>query len=271
MNDYFSYNDGAGIVPSNAFRISASQISRFFDETSQWYREFLLGETGFTGSTASELGNCVHAAAAMYHDNQSIDNTAIEKYINTLGTDIDKELIRYQYPIMVSTLQQNYLTRTKATDSEMFAWKEILPGIGVGGSIDRYDRHRATISDYKTMGSLDKARVPKTFPRAYWFQQMTYAWLLKQQGLPVDYIELVYVTRSNTGRYNDKGKPLKDYPSEVHVLREPVTTDNLKLIEGCIRVIADSVQLWNDKPELRHILAQDYRLKSKPKPTLFKD
>lgn len=127
------------------------------------------------------------------------------------------------------------------------------------------------ITDFKSMGSLDRVRLPKKFPRNYWFQQMVYAWILTKQNKPVDYIRLAYVTRNNTSRVNDKGKPLKDYPSQVHVLIEPVTPETLNIIDGAINVIADSIKLWNEQPELRYILAQDYRLKQKPKPLLFKD
>ena len=65
------------------------------------------------------------------------------------------------------------------------------------------------------------------------------------------------------------GKPLKDYPSEVSVVTEEVTQDNLDLIGSCLQLVAESVQTWHDKPELRHLLAQDLRLKPKPKPITF--
>ena len=272
MNKYFQYCDGAGIVKPGDFRISASQVSRFFDQTSQWFNEFLEGQSGFQGSTASELGNCVHAAAAMYIDNGAVDYRAIEEYIDNIkDPDIDKDVIRAQYEIMINTLIDGYLDGNKGTDSELFIWKEILPGIGAGGSIDKYDRNRAKITDFKTMGSLDKARLPSKFPRAYWFQQMTYAWVLTQNGYPVDYIELVYVTRHNTGRVNDKGKALKDYPSQVHIVRETVTAETLEIIGNCLKLVAESVDTYKKQPELRHLLSQDMRLKVKPAPTIFKD
>ena len=101
---------------------------------------------------------------------------------------------------------------------------------------------------------------------------MTYAWLYKQLGHQVNYIKLVYITRNETGRFSEKtGKPLQDYPSQVYTVQEPVTQANLDLIESCIKLIAESVQCWQQHPELRHILAQDYRLKELPKPKLFKD
>jgi len=274
MKDYFTYYSGSDIIPVDTFRISPSQVSRFLDSTSQWYREMLMDEAAaFTGSTASELGTCIHAAAAMHFDTKQIDYTAITNYINSIiDTEIDKSIIKTQIQPMTSALLSQFLATTKATHSEWFVHTEISPGIVAAGSIDLYDQHRATIYDYKTMGSLDNARVPTSFPRAYWFQQMTYAYILRKNGYPVDYVKLVYVSRDNTGRVSEKtGKPLQDYPSTVNIIPEPVTQESMDIIEGLLKLIADSVTLWKTQPELRYILAQDYRLKLKEKPKLFKD
>jgi hypothetical protein len=302
LERYFSYNVGTEEVQKN-FRISASQISRFFDQTSQWYREMLLDEIGFEGSTASELGTIVHAAAAMFYDTGKIDYTIIEKYIDSIpNLEIDKSTILEQYKPMVDTLLTNFLTKTKLAISEEFIYTSVLPGIIVGGSVDavvglakyyvngnevdkatytqaKYTNDDITVKyigpqtiiDYKTTSSKQP---PKVFPRAYWFQLMTYAWVYKQLGVDISTLRLVYVTRNDVGRISDKtGKPLKDYPSQVFTLSEQVTDSGLQLIEGCIKLIADSVDLWQKRPELRYILAQDYRLKSEPKvkPILFKD
>jgi hypothetical protein len=272
LEKYFGYNNGLETT-KNAFRISASQISRYFDQTSQWYHEFLEGEEGFTGSTASALGNCVHAAAAMYIDTGTIDHNTVVEYINNItNPEVDKDVVFQQYPVMAETLIANAIPNRTILQSEQFIWKEILPRIGVGGTYDAFDTHKRVLKDFKTMGSLDTVRLPTKFPRAYWFQLMTYAWILTQQGTQVDYIQLDYVTRANTGRISEKtGKPLKDYPSTYHALVEPVTTENLELIGNCIKLIAESVDLYKKQPSLRHIIAQDYRLKAKPEPVLFKD
>ena len=272
MTDYFSYNTGTDVIPSGAFRISPSQLSKFFDSTSQWYREHLLGEApAFTGSTASELGNCVHAAAHMYFDTKSVDKQAILSYINSItNPDVDKSILRAQIKPMIETLINQFLKLNVGTHAEYFAHTLISPGVYAAGSIDMYDERKATIYDFKTTGSLDTARIPTSFPRAYWFQQMTYAYILRQQGLPVDYLKLVYITRDNTGRISEKtGKPLKDYPSECHIVTELVTQDSLDLIKGVLKLIAASVTTWQSNPELRYLLAQDYRLFSPSKPKLF--
>ncbi|MHB8098129.1 MAG: PD-(D/E)XK nuclease family protein [Sulfuricurvum sp.] len=273
MKDYFTYYDGSDVLPSGAFRISPSQVSRFLDSTSQWYREMLLGEAGFTGSTASKLGTCVHAAAAMYFDNKQVDYSAISSHIASItDPEIDKSIINSQVRIMSDTLINNFLKTTPATHSEWFIHTEITPGVIAAGSLDLYDQKRATIYDYKSMGSLDVARVPTSFPRNYWFQQLTYAYILRKNGHPVDYCKLVYVSRNNTGRTSEKkGKPLKDYPSTVNIVTHQITDEDMQIIENTLKLIADSVTLWHSNPELHHILAQDYRLRLPDKPKLFKD
>jgi len=271
MKDYFTYNPGS--FPAGSFRISPSQLSRFFDTTSQWFREQVLDEApAFTGSTASELGNCVHAAANMFFDTGTVDHVAILNYVNSISDpEVDKSIISAQYPVMLETLLANFDPQ-QATDAELFISTELLPNIFVGGSIDLFDKARGIVYDYKTTGSLDTARIPTSFPRSYYFQQLTYAYILKKNGYDVNYVKLLYITRANVNRVSPKtGKPMKDYPSEFHVVTEEITQEKLDFIESCLMLIAESVQAFKANPELQHIIAQDYRLKLPPKPLLFKD
>ena len=271
---YFDYNDGKEIT-NNAFRISASQVSKFFDGTANWYRENFMGEAGFTGNTASELGNCVHAAMNMFIDTGEIDYDQIENYIDTLSSDIDVDHIRNQYPQMVSGLLP-YVERHKPAEAERFVFHELLPGIVAGGSIDEIEGDAVEVGgdltypngvelgDWKTTSAKT---APTKFSRNYWFQQMVYAWVLKQKGIKVRAIKLIYVTTAEVNRFSEKtGKALKDYPSVVSVVTEEVTDENLELIGSCLQLIAESVDTWYKNPELRHLLAQDMRLKTHTQP-----
>ena len=273
MTDYFSYTANDGSIPDDAFRISPSQLSKFLDTTTAWYREQLLGEAGFLGSTASELGNVVHAAAHMYHNTGTVDRTALQAYITSLkNPEVDKSIITYQMKPMIEVLINQFLSKSSATHAEEFVSTQIIPGVYAAGSIDRYDEHTATVFDYKTMGSLDTARVPTRFPRSYYFQQLCYAYILRQQGRPVDFCKLVYVSRDNTGRISPKtNKPLKDYPSEVNIVTHQITAEDMSIIKNTLMLIAHSVKLWKAQPELRFALAQDFRLYQPPAPKIFKD
>lgn len=264
LKDYFTYNDGKDIT-NGAFRISASKVSDFFDRTSAWYHEHLLGEGGFQGSTASELGTVVHAGLEMQSLEGQVHHNAIEDYVLSIeNEEVDKQDIMSAYlPMLDAGLQ--YLERHPQDVVEEFVFHELLPGIGVGGSIDA--RTQRIITDWKTTSAKT---APTKFSRAYWFQQMTYAWVLKQKGVNIEYLKLVYITKADVNRVSEKtGKPLKDYPSVVTEVVEEVTEEKLDLIGSCLMLIAESVQLWAERPDLRHILAQDMRLKPKPKPIIF--
>jgi len=252
-------------VTKGAFRMGASQISKFFDSTSDWYHEHLLGAEGFTGNTATHLGTIVHAGIEMFVSEGSVDWDAIETHIDSIkDPEVNTDHIRNQYPIMIDAALP-YVETHMPSEVEKFVYHEVLPGIGVGGSIDAI--RGDTIMDWKTTSAKSP---PKRFSRNYWFQQMTYAWVLKQQGIDINYLKLVFISQSEMGRVSEKtGKPLKNYPSVVTTLTEEVTAEGLDLIGSCIGIIAESVQMWNDKPELRHLLAQDSRLRPKPKPILF--
>jgi len=272
MTDYFSYYDGSDVLPDGAIRISPSQLSKFFDQTSEWWRTQILGEDAlFTGSTATHLGTAVHAAAHMYHETKNVDQDIVANYIDSLSDDeIDTDVIHRQWPTMATRLIQDFVSSAPIVHAERFVHFEIAPNIFVSGSIDAMTAN--DIIDYKTMGSLDKARVPTTFSRPYYFQQLTYAWILNKLGESRQFMKLVYVSRDNTGRVSERtGKPLKDYPSEVNILTEPITVENLDFIDQVLHLVADSIQYYQKNPDSLYLLAQDYRLKPAPVAPLFKD
>lgn len=261
---YFEYNNGEDIT-KGAFRISASQVSKFFDDTSNWYRQHLMGEKGFEGSTASHLGTVVHAGIEMFVKEGAPDWVALEEHILSLkDPEVDKSIILQQYQPMINAALP-FVQANMPDEVEKFVFHEILPGIGVGGSIDALKGD--TIIDWKTTSAKTP---PTSFSRTYWFQQMVYSWVLKQQGIDIRFLKLVFITRSDVNRVSEKtGKRLKDYPSTYSVVTEEVTEDKLDMIGSCLQLIAESVDKWNKEPELRYLLSQDMRLKPKPKPILF--
>ena len=262
--NYFGYNPGD--VPEGAFKISPSQLSRFFDSTSDWVREFLLGESGFEGNTASYLGSTVHGLAAMYKDKGTVDFNEANAFIRSIETEgVDKDFIAAQYPPMYLALERNFLVGAVGTP-ELFLKREIIPGVFVGGSIDLLNQEE--VIDYKTTGALN---APDTVKRSYYFQQLCYVWMARQAGYNVKRFRLVYVTTNVVGRISEKtGKPMQDYPTTVSSIVHEVTNDDMALIEGVLKLVADFVIAWKEHPELRHVLAQDYRLKEEqPRISIF--
>jgi len=272
------YNNGENEVPKGSYRISASGVGKYFSQTRQFWGELMLGETGFTGSTASVLGTCVHYTAecvANHGDVKQADEKEIERYIEQFENpenvaydqEIDCDIIRYQWPLMARVLKEDYLNSNKPTSSEDFLYKEMLPGIGAGGSCDAIDGivnskgkiEFGTIVDYKTSSAKT---LPTSIKFDYRLQLLTYAWLYTQRGHHVDKIRIVYITRNDTGRISEKtGKPLKDYPTKVEVLTEAITSEDLQYIEGILQLISESIDAWNNYPACRHLLSQDQRLK----------
>lgn len=279
MTDYFAYNPGTSVVPEGHFKISPSRLSKFLDTTASWYRECVLGEEAmFTGSTASYLGTCVHGIAARYDDLQKsgevllpIDHEAVEAFIDSIDDpEVNKDHIRYQYPIMAQALIDQYTSQTRG-ESEEFFYQEVIPGFGVGGSIDRItlcDDGEEEVVDYKTTSDLS---APTRVKREYYFQLMAYVWLLRAKGRKVKRFRIVYVTTDITGRISETtGKPLKDYPTTVTSIVHEVTNDDMELIDGVLRLVAESVKAFKEKPELRHLLAQDMRMKVRTSSSIFK-
>ena len=256
--NYFGYNEGLDQMPEGTFKISPSRLSRFLDKTTDWYRECVLGEAPmFAGSTASHLGTVVHGLAEMYHKTGAVDYSKAEAYIDSIADpEVDKNFIRQQY-VGMSEMLINTFVAGKGGQSEPFLHHEVMPGISVGGSIDLL--LPTEIVDYKTTSAN---KPPEKISREYWFQQMAYVWLARKKGMDIKTFRLVYVTTNDVNRgYGANGRPLKDYPSVVGSLVHEVTDNDYAIIDGTIHLVAESVAMYKNNPKMRHLLAQDMRLK----------
>ena len=272
MMDYstlFAYNDGLDQLPEGSFKISPSSIEKFFSDKTTWYRENLLGESKkFTGSTSTVLGTCIHAAAEVVanakmssapHDSEALAE-AIEEYISTYDGDeeYDTQTIRDLWRNMAEPMIKEYVLPANTIATEDFILHEILDGIYVGGTYDAITSTvpnddlynpvgRLTVRDYKSASSK-----PTSFNWAYTLQAYTYAYILHQKGIKVHEVELVYTIR-----------PTKSKPNEYRTLNFTKPFDNhaYEMIEGILRLIAESVQCFKDWPDMQYLLACDYRLK----------
>mgnify|MGYP004005806541 FL=1 len=260
------YNNGENVVPEGEFRISASGISRFFTGTSSWFKENLTNQgTPFEGNKGSVTGTLVHGMAEAYLTGDELPTETIAKYVQHQDDnlpDLDINYIYQQYPMMWEALR-DWLSRNidnNQVTSEEFMYKELLPGIGVGGSCDMYSQD--TVYDFKTYNSKTK---PKSMQYGYRIQLLTYAKLLRDKGININYISTINVSAYIDGGISEKTqKPLKSYPSDVTVLTEPITPDDLEMIKNIHEVIAEAVETYIAEPRLRGILAQDNRCKLLP-------
>lgn len=196
----------------------------------------------------------------------------------TIETNIKTISLRDKYPHLnisyLKRLQIKHLN-TKLTKDGHYMWKKVSKEVyteakaqGIKTKIDVSNTGNGTIVDYKTTSSKSP---PNKISRPYWFQQMTYAYIARKHGYEINRIRLVFVTTNEMNRYSEKtGKKLKDYPSQVSIVNHEITDLDMEIIENTLKLIAESVTLWNTKPELRYILAQDRRLKPVTKPKFFK-
>jgi len=175
------YNDGTNIVPKGEFRIGASGISRFFTSTSSWVKENLTDQgKAFIGNQGSVTGTILHGLAEAYLKDDELSDEVIHAYIakqSTIIDDLDTNYVYEQYPIMWNALKlwlDSNVYKAEAI-SEEFIYQELLPGIGVGGSIDFYSPETMTLYDFKSYRSKTK---PKAIAYAYRSQLLTYSLLL---------------------------------------------------------------------------------------------
>lgn len=263
------YDDGSGVLPEGAFRISASQFNGFMEYPHYWYREQVLGEDGFQGNTSSVLGTCVHYIAEMVGKGEHPDVEQIEQYITNQSTlddgkpnpDVDPDVVRDSYEQMATVLVNDYLLENMPTEVEPFVMHEILPGYFPSGSIDAINGD--CITDYKTYSSKTK---PKAIPKNYRYQLLIYAYICGMMGKDIQRIRLVYVNRPIDGRYISEktGKQCgKIHPPEVTVLTECIDSDDMDFIESLLKLCAESVETVKENPWLAYLIFRDRRLKEK--------
>jgi CRISPR/Cas system-associated exonuclease Cas4 (RecB family) len=269
------YYDGKNEIPEGDIRISPSQISKFFDYPSVWYKNNILGIDKFKGNTSSVIGTIVHACAENYVVNGELtdkDKEEIDAYIMKQAEEIPEleiEVVKTQWYPMYTTLVNTFLQHNMPTSVEDFMSEKLLDGIHLGGSCDYYKdtSEGGVVLDYKTSNTLTP---PSKIPWGYKIQALAYAWLYKKQGKDVRKIAICYITRNAVGRLSEKtGKPMKDYPSTTGVLVHDITQEDWEAIENVITLIKESIEAHKKYPELTHIIYKSMSLKKEKEPTPF--
>lgn len=287
MTTELDYVSGASIIPEGAFGISPSGVSRFMSEIHNWYRTEVLGEVLFMGNTASVLGTCVHYCCEQYATTGTVNKEEVYKYIyknscvecppldttseETMISHIDtyanhpnidgRYILSQWKPMGMAAIELLKKSRKPFRVEDMIC-AEVIPGFYASGSVDMVIEGtpgKYILRDWKT--TSDKS--PKQYiPMNYKYQLLTYSWIYRKLGIPIEAIQIVWITNNEVGRISEKtGKPLQDYPSQAVPITEPITDSDFDFIESILKLIAETVQAAKDYPNLLHILFKDYRLK----------
>lgn len=253
IDDYY---DGSDVLTADHggedyFRISPSGASKFFSQTTQWYRENLMGEKGFQGSTATILGTIVHFFAECAATGEAPANAdkVVAEYLNKQKIEYDRADVELHWRDMANVLNEEavFPVQSKIHSTEQFIHYKVTDGIYVAGTYDALLDNKNgtyTIRDYKTA-----AKKPSSFSYDYKVQSLIYAWVMRKQGVNVTEIELQYVV-----------KPTKTLPVRNVEFKYQVTEEDMNFIDNVINIIAKSVKCWKEQPEMRPLLAQDIRI-----------
>jgi len=238
-------------LPDDAvFKISPSQIDNFFSSPVVWYKEQILGQKVFEGSTATELGTIIHAVAEAYAKSESTSRDEIEEYLLTISNpDVDKNLIRDLYPMMAEALINEYVSTNPPTEVEYQTLAHVKDGVYVGGTVDNRTgtRESSTIVDYKNVSTKPNTN---SIPFGYKIQMLAYAYADRERGIDTDRIRLVYTVR-----------PTKTLPVRVFVVNHMIQESDWLLIEGVLDLIAESVLAVKKDPTLTHLIFKSMSLK----------
>ena len=266
------YYNGENHVPADGFRLSPSGVGKFFSAKRTWYGENLLGEDKkFKGSTSTVLGTVIHHTAEVVArckmEGEKYDSTklhaGVEEYISQFDgkEDFDTSTIRNLWKGMAELLVIEYVLQTNTVSVEDFIAYEITDGVYPSGTYDAITSSSPTdtwelIKEGKHTGMLtvrdykNSSTKPKGFSHEYTLQAFTYAYILHQQGIKVDQVELCFVVR-----------PTKTLPARVFNFTKPFDSEAYDYIEGVLKLVADSVTTFKEYPACRHLLAGDWRLR----------
>lgn len=247
----FEYNDLKKILPDDCtFRISPSQIEKFFSLPAVWYDEQILKNSQFEGNTATVLGTIVHAFAEEFAKGNHPDRSAAEAYLDAQTIDIDKDEIRSLYPDMAETLINEYVRHNMPSSVEDAVYTEIQNGIYVAGSCD--NRTGDIVVDYKNVAKAPTGGNDGKIPFNYKIQMLAYAYCYRAMGIPIERIRLVYTVR-----------PTKTLPIRVFVVTQVITPEDWDMISNTLNLMAETVLSARSNPELVHLLFKSYKLKGK--------
>ena len=253
------------------YKISPSNLYKFNSERrTEWFLEQIAKFHNPDTNEYFLLGTVVHRAAEMYIKNRRIDYESLHSIIDIAEQPanpearFDKEYLKTQIAPMANTIIKYMTNYSIPNKSEVSLKTLIAPDIYVAGTYDALDQNDGNniLIDFKT--TSQKSEIKK-ISEAYRLQLLTYAYILSKNDVHIDVGRIVYISRNEIGRISEKtGKPMKDYPSEYTVIDMPIENKDIAEIEKYLHLIADTIDLYRNNPQLAYILFCDPELKEDP-------
>lgn len=237
------------------FAISPSKVSQFFEYPRIWYEEQFLGKPQeFKGNTASVLGIIAHyiyecVTLGKGVNREEINDQLISYWNIDKNPDIDINYILSTYPLVVNCVVNEYVLpndkKYKNVEVEKVVTAEVMPGIYVGGTIDRIEGDMVT--DYKNVGVKPNESI---IPFMYRIQLLSYVYALRSKGYEINRMRLVYGVR-----------PTKTIPARCIVVTESIGFEDEKLMNNTLKLIGESVMRVKEDPSLAYLIFKSYDLK----------
>ena len=236
------------------YLISPSMISKFFDYPKSWYDEEYLGtEKSFHGNTSTVIGTichhiyeCVSLGKPVSRD--EINNDLIQYMQEHPNPDVDITEVMDGYPKVAKEVVNTYLIplgKLNNVKCEFPVVAKVDKGIYVGGTCDRLEGD--IVCDYKTVNKMPNKIA---IPFGYKIQLLSYAYGLKQQGVDVNYIRIIYGV-----------KPTKTIDARCVVVTEQVDDTMWTLIDDTLKLIAETIHTVREHPEMAYLLFKSYEIK----------
>lgn len=233
-------------VPEDCtFRISPSQIDKFFASPVLWYKDNFMGENSFTGNTGSTLGTVIHAIAEAVGKDEATSRDIIEEYLATIiDPEIDLDVVREHYPEMSMALVNEYILPNMPTEVEYQTCANVTEGIYIAGTVD--NRTGDTIVDYKNV--TVKPNTEK-IPFKYLIQLLAYAFADRDRGIATSRVRLVYTVRRT-----------KTLPVRIFVVNHEITSNDWDMISNTLLLMALTVIKHKEDPDLIPLLYKSMQL-----------
>ena len=267
------YGYGRPELEPHEFRLSPSSLPLMNSKQWTWFKENMLGQDGFLGSTSSVTGSCVHELADRYANNGMLSNddfNLVNQYAEEQSEFIEElsyqEVIERIPPMIESLI--DWLDRHPIDETEFFVKRKLTEHVTIQGKVD-YTRTfiesdidpdnlyeqaggQVIVGDYKTTA----AKVLPKYPSFdHLLQAYTYAFVLKEQGEDVGGVEITYVKSKSGGEISEKtGKQLKVYPAETKSYVKQYTAETHDFIHGFLTMVSDKIEYFIKHPELAYIL-----------------